>query len=182
MHLTTRLLIHEYVKEEWIFFNTLTGAVDVIDREGYEEFQRMKKGDFLTANPEFVNVLKRRGYLFDNEEEEDKLLKRMLEQSKEKLFAGPIKALICPTFACNLRCTYCFQGNLRERVPRTLNQEEVILLFRALEEIIRKKEAPGAQIELSGGEPLLFHNYKLVDCILKSASERGFIFPNTCHK
>ncbi len=174
MHLTNRLLIHQDNGQEWVFFNTLTGAVDVMDREGYEEFQRMREGDLSTVDPEFVNILKKRGYLFENEEEEDKLLKRMLEQSKKKFFAGPIKALICPTFTCNLRCTYCFQGNLRKRVPVTLRQEEIALIFRALEDIVRKKEAPGAQIELSGGEPLLSRNYQLIDYILNLASERNY--------
>jgi len=174
MHLTSRLLIHEYGKEECFLLNMLTGAVDVIDREGYEQFRRMREGDLSTTDPEFVNVLKKRGYLFQNEEEEDKLLKRMFKQSKEKLFAGPIKALICPTFACNLRCTYCFQGDLRERVPRNLKGEEITLIFRALEKIVRKKGAPGAQIELSGGEPLLSHNYELIGCILNLASKRNY--------
>ena len=48
------------------------------------------------------------------------------------------------------------------------------ILFRALEEITRKRKAPGAQIELSGGEPLLLRNYELIDSILKFASERNY--------
>jgi len=168
------LLIYQYGGEERVLFNTLTGAVDIVDGEGYEKLQRIKRNDFSAVDSKFVKVLKKRGYLFENEGDEENLLREMWEQSRKKLLAGPIKALICPTFACNLQCTYCFQGDLRQKVPANLTQEEIILLFRALDEIVKKEEAPGAQIELSGGEPLLPNNYKLTDFILTCASERKY--------
>ncbi len=174
MHLTTRLLIHKCAEDEWILFNMLTGAVDVLDEKGYEQFQSIKKGDFFVLNEEFGSVLKKRGYLFEDKAEEDKLLREMIEQYKKKLSGSVIKALICPTFACNLQCTYCFQEDLRERVPTTLGYEEITLLFRALDEIVERKEAPGAQIILSGGEPLLHSTYQIVNYILKLSSERDY--------
>lgn len=174
MYFAKRLLIYQYGKEEWVLFNTLTGAVDVMDREGYNKFQRIKKNDFSGIDPQFIKVLKKRGYLFEREEEEENLLNRMLKEYERKFSYAPIKALICPTFACNLRCTYCFQGNLRQRVPANLGRKEIILLFRALDEIVRRRGAPGAQVEISGGEPLLLRNYELIDFILNCVSRRKY--------
>ena len=113
MHLTNRVLTHKCAENEWILLNMLTGAVDVLDENGYEQFQSIKEGDSFVPNEEFVNVLKKRGYLFEDKADEDKLLRRMIEQYTKKLSGSLIKALICLTFACNLQCRYCFQEDLR---------------------------------------------------------------------
>ncbi len=173
MHLTNRLLIRQCGREEWVLLNTLTGAVDVVDREGFEQLNRMKESDFSTTDPGFVAVLRKRGYVFEDNEE-DELLRRMFEEHTKKVHGGPVKALICPTFACNLGCTYCFQGDLREKVSANLRKEEIGLLFRSLDKIVREKKACEAQINLSGGEPLLRSNYELTDRILQFASERNY--------
>ncbi|MBE0478787.1 radical SAM protein [Candidatus Aerophobetes bacterium] len=174
MHLTHRLLTHQLKEEKWILLNTLSGAADVVDRKGYESLQRMKEGDFFSVDKDFVDVLKKRAYLFESKSEEDELLRRMLEQNRKKIFNGPLKTVICPTYACNLRCTYCFQGELHEKIPISLSLEEITLLFQALDRIVKKNEAAGAEIQLFGGEPLLSSTQPLIEHILKLASERKY--------
>lgn len=172
MQLTHRLLTHKLEKENWILLNTLSGAVDVVDREGYENLQRIEEGDFFSADKEFVNVLKKRGYLFESREAEAALLNEMLELNRKKIFNGELKIIICPTYSCNLRCTYCFQGTLHDKLPASLNVEKITLLFEAIDRIVQIKQAPGAQIQLFGGEPLLASTYPLIEHILKLATER----------
>ena len=89
MHLSKRLVSQQYGKSQWILLNTLTGAVDVIDKDGHEHLRKIKEGDFSTANGDFVKILKKRGYLFENESEEDNLLKKMFATQKKKDFWGP---------------------------------------------------------------------------------------------
>jgi len=174
MTLTSRLLVSKYQNKRWILFNTLVGAVDVLDKEGFEELKRIEQGELSNADPQLVQSLRKRGYLFEDKEAEDRLLKNMFEEYRKRLSSGPVKALICPTFSCNLRCSYCFQGNLREKVRGKLDNEGVSQAFSSLDKIIEAEQAPGAQVEISGGEPFLPSSYRTIESILKFAKMRDY--------
>lgn len=174
MVLTDRLLVYGSKRERWLLLNTLTGAVDLLDKEGWEQFGRIREGDFSSVPAYLIRHLQRRGYLLRDKDEEEELLRGMFEQDARRFSQAPVKALILPTFACNLRCIYCFQGSLRERVPLHLTDEEIPKLFRALDKIIARENVPGAQIEISGGEPLLASSYRVIACILDLALQRKY--------
>ncbi|MDR5695716.1 MAG: radical SAM protein [Armatimonadota bacterium] len=82
---------------------------------------------------------------------------------------------ICPTYACNLRCTYCFERDLSAWPMRSMSLVEVRNAFAAIEAIRQERyPAADAHLILFGGEPLMRSVKPCVDHILQEAEVRGF--------
>ena len=98
--------------------NFLTGALDLIESKIWES---LLGGDFSGGDLSPLSDLIERGYLYKDPNEEEKLFNKLFKNYQKKAVDRPIKYVICPTYTCNLRCTYCFEKDLPENPYRDMS-------------------------------------------------------------
>ncbi len=163
-----------YVKfnEQWLLFSTLSGAIDIID-EDLADNLREEKWDAISL--EMKTVLLERGYVFESRQKEASEFLRLYELIKERDAKLAPEFVVIPTYQCNLRCRYCYEGDLQDR-GTLLNAELLPLLWRAMDDITKSytyEQVP--QLTLLGGEPLLKANYKIITDILEGCFQRRWM-------
>lgn len=165
MYITRYKVVHRLDERSSVLVNTLSGAVDVIENRYLPLLENPRE---LIDHPDIHNALSDRGYIFPSRAAEEAALKQLSTD-----YGGdtrPTAFVICPTYACNLRCAYCFEGSLTTKETRVLSRNEVDLIFSA----IRRLATENSSIVLFGGEPFLPKNKAVVDYIVASAVKSGF--------
>lgn len=165
MYITRHKILHRLNEESSILVNTLSGALDLIENR---YLPLLDDPQALAANPDILSALSSRGYIYKSKRDEEIALEQLF--AAQKGICPPTAFVICPTYACNLRCAYCFEGSLTTEATRALTTDEVDLIFSAI-----KRIAPeNASIVLFGGEPFLPKNQSIIKYIIDSAVKRGF--------
>ncbi|MDQ2086409.1 radical SAM protein [Herbivorax sp. ANBcel31] len=174
MIVTKYLIKHRLKPDNNLIINTLSGAVDVIDDKTCSFINEGK----VPKDDGIVGMLKERGYLYKNNEEEKQRffnLKKNYKLRTDKFLPKEQGIIICPTYSCNLRCPYCFQshGSMHEN-KKTMTKEQVDQAIEKIEEnIIPNLGRKGYRVTLFGGEPLQKHTYEIVEYILKKLSKKN---------
>jgi uncharacterized protein len=150
-----------------IINNLLTGAVDIVDNDIIDRMLGDSFSD-LKIGTDPLPALIERGYYYLNEPDEEKLFNELFNNFRVKLKDRPIKIVFCPSYICNLKCTYCFEKNLFKNTNKFLNRNQLKLAFNAVKKITSAKKKIGT-IELFGGEPLLPRTKESVKEILEFA-------------
>lgn len=182
MYFTKKILVKQLNDDHHLLINTLSGAVDIVDNTVWEGIQEILAHE--TDNPCIVTHLdsavearlRQRLYLFNTLEDEaqyrENLFMTMTQELRESM---PLQFAICPTFSCNLRCTYCFEGDLTMKPVKIMTPEQVELAFQAIETIKSQvHSSSNAHVILFGGEPLLQPTYSCVEEVLKIADEQDY--------
>jgi uncharacterized protein len=95
--------------EYTIINNFLTGALDIINSDVWDK--ALGNGfDEIESDP--LSALVERGYYYENIDDEEKLFKELFKNLSKKSKTRPLKFVLCPTFSCNLNCSYCFEKDL----------------------------------------------------------------------
>ncbi|MCL4417991.1 MAG: radical SAM protein [Actinobacteria bacterium] len=153
--------------------NLLTGALDIIDNNTMDKLP----GDKLNMNENSdeypLSTLIERGYYYKEPDAENKLFNELFENFKKKLKNRPIKFVFCPTFNCNLKCSYCFEKDLTKKSDKFMSDELYNYAINTIKEIPKNNGRNVSSIELFGGEPLLTGTKQMVGRILKFASEQN---------
>lgn len=163
MLMTRYFVSHRLNDETSVLLNTLSGAIDLIQNR---YLPLLSEPERLSDHPDIYQALSERGYFFPSKEAEEDALRGLFEKFQPE--RRPTMFVICPTYACNLRCVYCFEGDLTKEEPRLINTDEVDAIFDA----ISKLSPEGAAIQLFGGEPFLPGNQAIVGYILSKAAAR----------
>lgn len=144
--------------QEKLLFNPLSRALDIVTPEvvkllGILENQPSQDDAILERLPYLVD----RGYCYRNAGEEAQRIDDEYRRAQDASASQPITFLISPTYACNLRCTYCFQQYMNVQYKPELMTEEMV--NKALEFIVSQVTGSLAlrmpMVYLFGGEPLL---------------------------
>lgn len=153
--ITKYLSMYKLNDENTLLLNALSGAIDIVDNETKDKILTIQKTNSTKeTDEELVNTLVRRGYLFDSEEAEmDFLFKQ--RQVYNSITGKKISFVICPTMACNLRCTYCFESEEARSNTKIMTDEQIENIFKHIKNILLDRKPRYAVIELFGGEPLL---------------------------
>ena len=169
----------------YILFNTLAGSIDLVDKGIYQVLsalvpgKRASQADIKYTHPPFssevVQYLDRRGYLFENDDEEDHLdmlYKQFLEFHRQNYHQ---LIVVIPTYHCNLQCEYCWQ-RLYNMDSSVITEEMVNTLFKNLTKIIDDLPQKKAELVVFGGEPLIDYQdlHKQVKSILTKSRDFGF--------
>ncbi|MFQ6021047.1 MAG: radical SAM protein, partial [Candidatus Aenigmatarchaeota archaeon] len=134
-------------------------AIDIINRNVLNFLKNIKLGKIKGKN-KLIERLIRRGYVFDNEIDEQKELLRMYKLY-EKIASQKERFVICPTYNCNLNCTYCFQNSILNRNQDLITKKVLNKCFETINKIRKSKKLT---ISIYGGEPLI-SNSKQIDVI-----------------
>lgn len=150
--------------------NTLTGALDII-KNGIWDSVESKKFNSIKAEP--LSDIIERGYLYYDLKKEDEILVTLYNNYIKKASARPLRFVFCPSYQCNLRCTYCFETDLPSNPNKFMSSETLDDSINAAEEISKEKSGKVDSVELFGGEPLLLKNKPFVERILNFAREKN---------
>lgn len=107
------------------------------------------------------------------ENNEKKLKRKYLKEIEKSKNISRITFAICPSFSCNLKCSYCFQQHSNELNKKRISNENLNTLFYWIERQILnysiKKDNRRINIELFGGEPLQLHQKDQIKKIFEFA-------------
>ena len=172
-----RKIIMELDDGNYFLLNPYSGLADIID----EETRELLESDSIdvTDESEPIRILKKRGHLVEEWEEDDFI--EYLKKYGEALHEDAAKRnlhVIMPTYECNLRCPYCFEKHLYKKdlnLKKVMDEKTVDALFEAILSLDSENESK-EQISLYGGEPLQVKNLSIIEYILKKIDEYGYSF------
>lgn len=167
----------EYIKMEngeWIIVNLLNAATDIISNDLY---YKLCNNNYDNIEKDILKRLIVRRYVFYTEQEYALYVKELNDTIDDKEMGSNPNFLVIPTYACNLKCVYCYENSYE------INHREVVsdsaqfnLQFETIDKIVKEKSLKNDNIVITimGGEPLLKNNYEAIKLAFSIAKERGY--------
>ena len=178
MHLIKEIEFIDYKENEVIMINLINGATDIIERNIYD---LIRNNSFEEIEEEIINATIERKYLFQDEKEYQEFLKDLDNRIEELERSATPNFLVVPTYACNLKCIYCYEQTYMIQGTTNIDPIEMVdLQFDRIDKIMNTYEEKygktndDIRITIMGGEPLLKCNLKTVEYIFKKAKERNY--------
>jgi uncharacterized protein len=163
-------------KKEYILFNPLSGAIDIVKKEVIDGLKKLKNSNKQKIfDDDTIAELIKRGYIFNNENEEKEKLLHYHGKYKKYISKAPLVFILIPTYNCNLNCTYCFEG--KEKKSGLISDAVLDRMLKTMSEIVQENPTHSRpQVMLFGGEPLLKSKKqeKVVEKILNECKEKGY--------
>ena len=153
-------------KGQFLVFNTFTDSRAIIN-EALKKAMEKADGNAALNSDEInhLSQLRELGIMVDDEVDEDLELRYWFHRFR---YDPSILAItILTTYACNLRCTYCFQDGLHS--PAFIDREASRKVIRWISKKLRTLFPRTLELGFYGGEPLL--NPKAIRLISKGLSE-----------
>ncbi len=172
--------IDDYVKikandKEYIYINTLNGAIDIIEVEVDNIFEKWKRNgiNFETDyDKEIYDFMVKREYILEKDKAKklkEDIYTRLKKELKYKQKNIESITLVL-TYDCNFNCFYCYEKEdeeLSNKTSKTLTKEMVDKIYNMFGENLKN-------VNLFGGEPLLLKNYELVKYILNKRNDLSY--------
>lgn len=145
---------HGWRNGSYLAFNARSGAVALLDSSHYATFERLAQkirsnwtGPLADEEEELLKQMRYGSFACDDDFSELDWLK--FEHNKARFDETTLGLVIAPTMACNMACTYCFEGNKQGRMSDETVQAVLDFIDR------RAGTLKGLDIDWFGGEPLL---------------------------
>ncbi|MNK78569.1 hypothetical protein D3C87_982040 [compost metagenome] len=135
--------------DKYILFNTLTGHSILIDSLTKS---LIEDNNIVSLDPETKKMFESYSITVGENINEDRYFSYF--HNKQKFSGGTVSSTILLTWACNLKCTYCYEGAGLTR-NATLNQRTADMFIKFIKNESEMKSANTISINLFGGEPLL---------------------------
>ena len=144
-----------------------SGAHDLVSPSVASYLRGLRSDDAPQTSPpspETLARLRRRGYLTTKTVEEERdLVRRLSESAHRRELEGQPSFVIMPTYECNLRCTYCYQADIRADPARKhlleiLTPEMADRLLAGMNGLEAQRGVPPdamRSVTFYGGEPLM---------------------------
>lgn len=138
-----------YEKNIFLIYNTLTSAILKVDED---VVKALSARDLQKIPANLLEILGSNGILVEDEMDETLQYKYFFDHHRYNF--SMLDFIFIPTFACNLRCTYCVQG--LEKDPYVMKKSDVTPVVEWVSNAIKNSSnCKEVQITLYGGEPLL---------------------------
>jgi len=172
VHLGNRLLTYR-LQHRVLMISGLTGAIDVLTQEEYEQLLSDATG-FAARHTALAGELARRGYLFSGLEAETRLESRLHDQIESESTQKEMVFMMCPTDFCPVGCNYCFAEDRVLKAERSVMTPEVIdSAFRSIAEIQARYSNRLSTMCLYGGEPFQDFTRDALEQIFRRCEEQG---------
>lgn len=162
--------------EKALVINTLTGAVDFFSPEMLALLDSAENRELSDLSDVFdkddIDLLLKRGYMFENNEGQEL---RINQASQIINYDQFMHYIVCPTYACNFRCSYCFEDHLLHESTQFMTDQQITDVFSAIDILHKESKLDKGLINLFGGEPLMPPAKNLVEKICEEAAKRNFI-------
>lgn len=140
--------------DQTLFFNGITESsfkINTKNRESYEMILNNPDANYQNFG-KFIDKLKDKGFILDDEKLEDELLKQKYDAIRNP---RQYQIMILPTYQCNLRCWYCVQNHK----DLWLSDEDVKRIKSRIKNVLENNdEIENLHISWFGGEPLLAYD------------------------
>lgn len=171
-YVTQYLYKYKLEPDVYLIMNTLTGAVDVVEKKLADQLKPKKPFHPEGVSLEEQKMLMNHGYLLTENDEKEQV-KAWFDEYKRRMKA--FHFIVCPTFTCNLRCPYCYEGLDIRSSKIAMSPEMVEHMFHSMDTLISEREATQVNLQFFGGEPFLRHNKDVVENVITRASSRGWL-------
>ncbi len=170
-------------RDTHILMHGVTGAIDEVSNEMGLRLSRCRRKQQLLEESELdsrdFEWLRSRGYLttLSYDAEVDAFVEyvnRLHTKNRASVSSGFV--MLALSYACNLRCPYCYQNELRDRNGsslRSMSPDFVDTLFTRTLPALYGSTANRLQISLYGGEPFTPENIPAIKRALYYAQLRG---------
>lgn len=164
-------------EDKKVVLNPLSGAIDIVDEETIQFIKKGGIGIQSESDGELLQECLEKGYLFHDQAAEAMKLEQTVQKWDDMVRNLTEHFMVYVTFACNLKCTYCFQKDTAQDKSFVMNKEVIQSLFRATNFIHEERgttERPC--MTLFGGEPLLKRKSQVeaVEEILRTCREHNY--------
>lgn len=166
------IIIPTQNSEDYILFNTLTGNTFLLDEKSKD---LIENNSIIGLSEEMKKEFIDKKVLLGDEIDENKYFQYF--QNRSKFDNTTLSLTLLLTWACNLRCVYCYEG-AGEKKSYSMKKEtaENIILFAKNE--IKRRGLKAVSLILFGGEPLV--NFSVGEYILENlyayCEENNIIF------
>jgi len=164
------IVLDNYPSEnECLLYNTRTQGMVKINQELRDDIDRFgdKRSIIKEENRLNINQLHQMGILAESEEEDVERLRDFLQQLKYGVHNNIFAVTFLTTYACNLKCVYCFEENSRDNVKMTFETAEYSMNW--FKEKIKRFGYKQLYITFYGGEPLT--NKPILEYVAKNMKE-----------
>lgn len=156
------LIIQDEETKNIILFNTLQGNYIEIDKDTKE---KIEKNDIKSLDKETKKLFIESGVIINDTVEENRIFSYF--HNKEKFSNNVLNSTVLLTWACNLKCVYCFEGEKENLINMTKEQADQYVKF--ITQTAKIKKIDNITINLFGGEPMV--NIDIGFYILKNIKE-----------
>ncbi len=157
MKLSSHTIIVEHYPSagEHLLYSTRTQALVKINQGLRDVLSRLNTASYYEEpeHREDLENLIRMGIIVRDAREEQEKLKEFLHQLKYSYDKTKFVATILTTYACNLKCVYCFEESTRTTERLNVETGEQVLCW--LKKRVERLGYKGVLLNYYGGEPLL---------------------------
>ena len=155
----------------YIIFNTFTDSRVVVEGKLKEKIEMSPVNEFLFCERErtYLKELLELGFLVNDDVDEDLELEYWFQRLK--FDSSILDITVLTTYACNLRCTYCYEDGISatSSMKDDICRKTILWIIRKLE-YVRPRTI---RLTFFGGEPLLnFAPIKMISEEIHSACSR----------
>ncbi len=150
------LIIDNYpTDQDHLIYNIRTQGMVKINHELRKIIENSEKilPTLRERHSKDLTALHKMGMIVKNEKEDHQNLKFFLNQLKHESKTDSFAVTILTTYACNLKCTYCFEETSRANVKMDAKTADHVMTW--LKKQIKKFNYKQLYLIFYGGEPLL---------------------------
>jgi len=134
--------------EGYILFNTFTGnCIDI----GSDTARKIESNELEEINQDERDLFTKTGVIVESNVDERKYISYL--NSHAKFSTKSINSTALLTWACNLKCVYCFEDFESKSAVMTTDEANRYISF--LKMLAKEKNAQSVNVLLFGGEPLV---------------------------
>lgn len=178
MHLIKEIEFIDLNEKEKFMLNLINGAADIIESDLYN---KIINKEYDKIDKEIIALMIGRKYLFNNEEEYRLFIKEIDCKIEELEENSTPNFLVVPTYACNLKCIYCYEQTYMIKGTTDIDPLKMVdIQFGRIDEIVKaflektKRYEDDIRVTIMGGEPLLKCNKNTINYIFEQAKRRGY--------
>lgn len=132
------------MEKDFVIFNGLTGAIAVADRDLKEN---LENGNVGKIPEDYREQLYKNGFIIDDDLDEAEVFNHC--HNMQKYSTNHLGLTVLTTYACNLRCPYCYEGQEKDTKHMDDRVADRIVSF------VKQSKSRTVSLELYGGEPFL---------------------------
>lgn len=130
---------------EHLLYNTANGAFAVADDEAY--------GDYCSCSGTYASALMEDGFLTDLAPDQEVAAQKAYFEAQRSDHSG-LMLVLAPTYACNLRCPYCYEQG-HNAIKGKMSEEVMDAVLRFVEARYAENHFERLDVEWYGGDPSL---------------------------